>query len=129
MTLTHTAPAPRLLRPIAAARIVNVSRETMRRYAQSAIRQVNANVLYDRHLLLRWIRQSTVKRRGFRHYDSLPDRLLTQPEAAHYSGISKRTLSRLRAENKLAWVEVGPNTIRIDRRELDSFINRESRKR
>lgn len=129
MTTTTSPPLSRLLRPNEVCAMLNISKRTLARYVGDAIKHVHGHPRYERRKLLRMIRRWTVMRRGFRHYEALPDRLLTLSEASDYAGINQRTLLRARSDGKLAWIQIGPGTPRVDRREIDSFIDREDRKR
>jgi excisionase family DNA binding protein len=53
-----------------------------------------------------------------------PRKMLTPTQAAHYAGISPRTLRRYITEGRLIGYRLGPRVIRIDLADLDALLAR-----
>jgi len=52
------------------------------------------------------------------------DRRLTPREAAHYLGVTLRTLKELRQRRRIPFYRLGHRTLRFSRKDLDAYLRR-----
>jgi len=59
----------------------------------------------------------------------IDDRYLAPPEAAHYLGISTKTLRRWKEEGRLPFTNLGENTVRYRLSDLINYMELRSQRR